>query len=419
MATGASTVVTDLTVRVVDTTARPSAAEPSHPWRRIEKDLYLNSSYQRGWLYVAVAEWNELTEFDLVLADIRVGERPCNSGAAREWDSRPAGIWIQRKRFDKNVGKAVTDVDVLFGSDAVDPRPNWTLTKSPLRLNAEPTLPNTRLTFLRGKAVGTPFEPDVLRFDGNGHFKILQISDTHMVTGVGVCDDAIDADGRDLLDCDADPLTVKFMNQVLDAEQPDLVILAGDQLHHDILDTQSALFKVVAPMVEREIPFAAVFGNHDSEGSRALSRRSISIARQPCHKSDGYSCPGPANNSVPLPSSKCPRCMMHQLQDPTDCDQAPLRCRYYRAFLTASVSRDQSTLTASVTITSRYSSRRHRRSHVRHCISWIRMVKSLVRCTTLTMRLSNRARSIGSQALRRSYEVLGVQATRAATTTCR
>ena len=50
------------------------------------------------------------------------------------------------------------------------------------------------------------------------------------------------------------------------------MILTGDQLHHNIPDSQSALFKVVAPIIERSIPFAAVFGNHDSEGIHALPR---------------------------------------------------------------------------------------------------------------------------------------------------
>jgi hypothetical protein len=30
---------------------------------------------------------------------------------------------------------------------------------------------------------------------------------------------------------------------------------------------------VVAPIIDRSIPFAAVFGNHDSEGTHALSRQ--------------------------------------------------------------------------------------------------------------------------------------------------
>lgn len=93
-----------------------------------------------------------------------------------------------------------------------------------------------------------------------------------MVTGVGVCKDAIDAHGKYLPESEADPLTVNFIGKILDDENPDLVVLTGDQLHHDIADSQSALFKVVAPIIERSIPFAAVFGNHDSEGIHALSR---------------------------------------------------------------------------------------------------------------------------------------------------
>ena len=103
-------------------------------------------------------------------------------------------------------------------------------------------------------------------------FKIARISDTHMVTGVGTCKDAIDEDGRFLPASVADPLTVKFLGEVLDLEKPDLVLLTGDQIHHDIPDSQSTIFKVVAPLIERSIPFAAVFGNHDSEGEHALSR---------------------------------------------------------------------------------------------------------------------------------------------------
>ena len=94
-----------------------------------------------------------------------------------------------------------------------------------------------------------------------------------MGTGAGICKDGIDADGNYLPESEADPQTVKFIEQILDIERPDLVIFTGDQLHHDIPDSQSALFKVVAPIIARSIPFAAVFGNHDSEGIHALSRK--------------------------------------------------------------------------------------------------------------------------------------------------
>ncbi len=47
---------------------------------------------------------------------------------------------------------------------------------------------------------------------------------------------------------EADQLTVAFNGRIVDVENPDPVVLTGDQLHHDILDSQSALFYVVAPI---------------------------------------------------------------------------------------------------------------------------------------------------------------------------
>jgi DNA repair exonuclease SbcCD nuclease subunit len=88
-----------------------------------------------------------------------------------------------------------------------------------------------------------------------------------MGTGVGICKDAIDAHGKHLPKSEADPLTVDFIGKILDVEKPDPVVLTGDQLHHDIPDSQTALFKVVTPMIKRSIPFAVIFGNHDSEGT--------------------------------------------------------------------------------------------------------------------------------------------------------
>lgn len=125
---------------------------------------------------------------------------------------------------------------------------------------------------LYGRAKPRPDARVALRVDKNGKFKIVQISDTHMVTGVGVCKDAVDARGNYLPESEADPLTVKFIGKILDAEKPDLVVLTGDQLHHNIPDSQSALFKVIVPIIERSILFAAVFGNHDSEGVHAIPR---------------------------------------------------------------------------------------------------------------------------------------------------
>ncbi|KAK1767531.1 Metallophosphoesterase domain protein [Phialemonium atrogriseum] len=253
-------VATDLTVCIFSPTVSPSTCElDPRIWHRIEKELYLYTSQQSAWLYVALANEEELAAEDLLVMDIRVSDPPPNPSSGHSWESRPGGIWLLRGKFSGMIDQAVTEVEVLFGMDA-------------LQLNGQPKVPVARLSVLHGRAKPRPDARAALRVREDGKFKIVQISDTHMVTGVGVCKDAIDAHGNNLPESEADPLTVGFIGRILDVEKPDLVVLTGDQLHHDIPDSQSALFKVVAPIIERSIPFAAVFGNHDSEGIHALSR---------------------------------------------------------------------------------------------------------------------------------------------------
>lgn len=270
----ASYVTTDLTISFSSPSDPPPTCPLNPPkWHRIDTDLFLHSLRRSAWLEVARTEEQELTADDLVITDIRVSGQNPNHGRDSLWESRPGGIWILRGHYTGESLQAVTAVDALFGVDAVDPRPQWVLAEQPLLLETQPEVPVPRLTVRYGRAqpvLGGDRTP--LRIREDGKFKIVQLSDTHMVTGVGVCNDAMDADGQPLPESEADPLTVNFMGGILDVEKPDLVILTGDQLHHDILDSKTALFKVVAPLIERSISFAAVFGNHDDEGSYALSR---------------------------------------------------------------------------------------------------------------------------------------------------
>lgn len=271
----AQPVVTDLIV------ISSPAVPPSAPkWHRIEKELLLHTSQQSAWLYVALANEEELRAEDLVVVDISVGEQPPTS-SDQSWESRDCGIWVLRCEFSGKIDQAVTEVDVLFGVDAVDPRPRWALMESPLQLNVLPKVPVARLSILHGRAPTSDIRA-ALRVRDDGKFKILQISDTHMVTGVGVCKDAIDEFGKYLPECDADPRTVKFIEKILDIEKPDLVVFSGDQLHHDVEDSHTALLKLFAPIIERSTPFAVVFGNHDSEGKHALKRKQFHTLTNSC-----------------------------------------------------------------------------------------------------------------------------------------
>ncbi|KAH8896547.1 Metallo-dependent phosphatase [Thozetella sp. PMI_491] len=242
--------------------------------RNQNKELYLHAAQRTAWLRVARTTEAELIAEDLVVTAIKVGGSRPDANSKREWEGRPGGIWLLRRAYSGDVCGAVADLDVLFGADAVDPRMFWRLIPMPLQLDSPPEVPVARLSVRHaGTRGGRDDMPRIeLRARKDGTFKIVQISDTHMVADVGMCRDASDARGQPLPELEADPLTVKLVEEILDVEQPDLVILTGDQVHHDVTDTQSALFKVVAPLVKRSIPFAAVFGNHDDEGTYALSR---------------------------------------------------------------------------------------------------------------------------------------------------
>jgi hypothetical protein len=233
----------------------------------------LHSLQKTAWLEVAEIYEDELSAESLVVTDISVGTPVIEDACNTSLEKRAGGLWITRKRYTGNTSHVITDVDVLFGVDAIDPRPHWTLMQTPLQLEAPSELPVAKLSARHGTQSRADRPPLPLRVRADGTFRVLQISDTHTVTGPGTCKDAIEADGCFLPASEADPRTVAFLGEVLDIEKPDLVLLTGDQVHHDILDIQSALFKVVAPLIERKIPYAAVFGNHDSEGAYALSRK--------------------------------------------------------------------------------------------------------------------------------------------------
>ncbi len=84
-----------------------------------------------------------------------------------------------------------------------------------------------------------------LQFDENGKFKILVLAD--------VQDDyPVQKD------------TITFINESLDYCQPDIVVFCGDNI---MTEDIRAYEQVLNPIVERDIPFTLVFGNHDDESS--------------------------------------------------------------------------------------------------------------------------------------------------------
>lgn len=85
-----------------------------------------------------------------------------------------------------------------------------------------------------------------LQFHKNGEFKIVQFTDVHFKYGNPASD-----------------IALKRINEVLDAEHPDLVVFTGDVVYAAPADT--GMRTVLTCASSRKIPFVVTFGNHDDE----------------------------------------------------------------------------------------------------------------------------------------------------------
>lgn len=236
-------VITDITVtKCSSANVFSSCTIEGNSWHRIEKDLYLGKAWvSSAYVHIQRKKEEELLPDDKVIMDITVSRLNPGSGkpvketkteSTELWESRPNGIWVKRsaKRHASDEKNAVTGVDVLFGPDAVDPRPGWEIKDTSLLLDSSAENCQPRLSIRRGKQVLVT--KPVPRIGENGKFKVLQVADLHLSTGVGVCRDA-EPKGFNGGKCEADTRTLEFIGKILDEEKPDLVVLTGDQVNGD------------------------------------------------------------------------------------------------------------------------------------------------------------------------------------------
>ncbi|KAI0024521.1 calcineurin-like phosphoesterase [Xylariomycetidae sp. FL0641] len=266
-------VVTDITITTCSTLNIFSSCKlDSEKWHRIEKDLYLDKSWvSSAYVHVSRKKEEELSADDKVVVDVKVGRLDPSTGvkgqADTRWESRPAGLWIKRssKPHASDSREAITAVDVLFGDDAAEVRQGWQLPGTPLLLDLGSDIPAAHITVRRGSQEER-IKPQP-RIKDNGRFKIMQLADLHLSTGVGHCRDAV-PDEYEGGPCLADPRTLDFVARLLEDEKPDLVVLSGDQVNGDTApDAQSAIFKYAALLIKHKIPYVSIFGNHDDEGA--------------------------------------------------------------------------------------------------------------------------------------------------------
>ena len=95
-----------------------------------------------------------------------------------------------------------------------------------------------------------------LKFDKDGNFKIVQFTDLHYKSGV--------EESKKALEC---------IENVLGEEEPDFIIITGDLVYST--PAEKALYELMEPVIASGIPYAIVWGNHDSDFD--LTREQIRI----------------------------------------------------------------------------------------------------------------------------------------------
>lgn len=103
-----------------------------------------------------------------------------------------------------------------------------------------------------------------LKFGADGKFKILHLTDIHEV------DPEMDDDENPVIPIDKSREALNVIEQSLERTNPDLVVFGGDNISgywqeftYDYV--KKTIDKITEPIRKRNIPFAIVFGNHDSE----------------------------------------------------------------------------------------------------------------------------------------------------------
>ncbi|KAF8631933.1 hypothetical protein AX15_002186 [Amanita polypyramis BW_CC] len=240
-------------------------------WVRVPRNLNLETGYVSGYLemyYRRTRRQDVNLITDLIL--LPSGEMPSPSnGWIRVEKSLRAGVfkapplymWYRLGKTAAGMTREektniITELDVLYGGDV--PWYGFEKLQPPTLPKADP-IEATWIMYRRG--VKNPPRAPPLHFSHSGNFKIMQIADLHFSVSQGVCRDTPKPCNN------SDNITFSLLIDALNEEKPDLVVFTGDQLNGQgtSWDPKSVLAKFARAVTDRNTPWAAVFGNHDSE----------------------------------------------------------------------------------------------------------------------------------------------------------
>lgn len=141
------------------------------------------------------------------------------------------------------------------------------------------------MLFLLGGLLNSNAQQPTLKFNKEGKFKIVQFTDVHYIHNNP-----------------KSAISIERINEVLDAEKPDLVLFTGDIIYGK--PAEEGMRTILNLAAKRKIPFGMTFGNHDNEQGLTRTELFDIIKTIPYNLTDSVAgVSGASNYILPIKSS--------------------------------------------------------------------------------------------------------------------
>ncbi len=138
---------------------------------------------------------------------------------------------------------------------------------------------------LLGSLLNANAQQPALQFNKDGKFKIVQFTDVHYIHNNP-----------------KSAISIERINEVLDAEKPDLVLFTGDVIYGK--PAEEGIRTILNLASKRKIPFGMTFGNHDNEQGLTRTELFDIIKTIPYNLTDSVAgVSGASNYILPVKSS--------------------------------------------------------------------------------------------------------------------